>query len=51
MFYSTTSIKKPKKQFNLLHLETNEIFFLSLKASIVVATKHEEVKGKFISII
>ena len=26
MFYSLSSIKKPKKAFNLLHLESNELF-------------------------
>ena len=31
MFYTPSSIKKPKKQFNLLHLETNEKYFLSLR--------------------
>ena len=46
MFYQLSSIKKPKKQFNLLHLESNEVFFLSLKVSMIVDTKYEELKGK-----
>lgn len=42
MFYSLSSIKKPKKQFNLLHLEPNELYILSLGVSLIVDTTHEE---------
>lgn len=42
MFYSLSSIKKPKKEFNLLHLEQNEYFFISIRASLVPDTRCEE---------
>lgn len=42
MFFSLSSIKKPRKQFNLLHLETSEHYFLSLKVSLHTSIKHEE---------
>lgn len=46
MFYQLSSIKKPKRSFNLLHLETSEIYFVSLRASLVVDLKYDEIKGK-----
>jgi len=42
MFYSLSSIKKPKRQFNLLHLESNEYFFMSLRVSLIIDTKYDE---------
>ncbi|KAL4465900.1 hypothetical protein ABPG74_004137 [Tetrahymena malaccensis] len=46
MFYCLSSIKKPKKQFNLLHLESNELYILSLGVSLIVDLNTEEVQGK-----
>lgn len=42
MFYSLSSIKKPQRQFNLLHLESNELYFLSMKVSLIIDLKYEE---------
>ncbi|CAD8111064.1 unnamed protein product [Paramecium primaurelia] len=46
MFPSLNSIKKPKKSFNLLHLETQEQYFLSLKVALIPSAKSDEIRGK-----
>ncbi|CAD8167100.1 unnamed protein product [Paramecium octaurelia] len=43
MFFSLSSIRKPKQEFNLLHLETQEYYFLSLKVSL---HNNNEIRGK-----
>ena len=42
MFESLGSAEKPRRNFNLLHLENNEVYFLSLKANMLVSPGHEE---------
>ena len=42
MIESNSSIKKPNKSFNLLHLENNEVYFMSLKAGMLVDSNSEE---------
>lgn len=42
MFFSLNSIKKPKRTFNLLHLETSETYLLSLKVSMHINMKYDE---------
>ena len=34
--------RRPPKNFNLLYLETNEVYFMSLKASLVFDSTSEE---------
>lgn len=42
MFFAEESILKPKKNFNLLHLENGEIFLGSLKVLLITNLNHEE---------
>jgi hypothetical protein len=42
MFLSLGSIKKPRKHFNLLHLETQEVHFLDIKVSLIPTKNSEE---------
>lgn len=41
MFESNSSIEKPNKSFNLLHLENNEVYFMSLKAGLLIDSAAE----------
>ena len=34
MYYTEASAKKPKKGFNLLHMEASEIYLMSLKVAL-----------------
>jgi len=42
MFFSDETIVKPKKNFNLLHLENGEMCLTSLKCLLVYHLNHEE---------
>lgn len=33
--------RRPPKNFNLLYLETNEVYFMTLKASLILDATHE----------
>lgn len=34
MYYALPTAKKPKKNFNLLHMEASEIYLMSLKVAL-----------------
>lgn len=42
MFFGEESIQKPKKNFNLLHLENGEMFLESIKVNLIFSLNHEE---------
>ena len=44
MFFSEDGIKKPKKNFNLLHLGNSEMCIMNIKASLLLGSNIEEYK-------
>ncbi len=42
MYYTLATAKKPKKNFNLLHMEASEIYLMSLKVALNIDTHNEE---------
>ena len=48
MFFSEESITKPKKSFNLLHLENGEMCLTNLESYLIYNLNNEELNFSFI---